>query len=355
MDLHHTAAAAIVENRAALAAASVEEDYARRPAHLARYGDRGRARYLEDASFHFAFLADAVDTSSPGLFSDYIGWAKVLLAQLGVPEVDLAENLRCSRRALERILAPELAQLASSYVDAALDRLPELPAELTSCIAPDGPLAALTVDYLDALLRGDRQRATDLVLGAVESGTPLRDVYLQVFQRSQHEIGRLWQMNKIGVAQEHYCSAATQLIMSLLYPRVFNSVRAGRTLLAACVQGDLHGIGARIVADFFEMEGWDASYLGADTPTPAIVDMLVQRRADVLALSATMTFHVHAVTAVVAAVRASPACRDVKILVGGHPFNIAPDLWREVGADGYGRDAVEAVRVATRLVEARSS
>jgi MerR family transcriptional regulator, light-induced transcriptional regulator len=77
------------------------------------------------------------------------------------------------------------------------------------------------------------------------------------------------------------------------------------------------------VSDFCEIEGWDTSYLGANMPTPGILDMLVQRRAHVLALSATMTFHVRAVADVIKAVRAAKACCDVKILVGGYPFNVA--------------------------------
>lgn len=352
MDLNQATATAIAARRAALATATVADDYARRPAYLARYGADGRVRYVQDAGYHMAFLADAVATKSPALFADYIGWAKVLLAQLGVPSEDLAESLRCARRALAQVLAPELADVAYPYVDAVLDELPRLPSEVPTCIPPGLPLAPLVQEYLDALLRGDRQQASGAILAAVEAGTPLRDIYLEVFQRSQYEVGRLWQMNKISVAQEHYCSAATQLNMSLLYPRIFTTARTGHSLVAACVQGDLHGIGARIVADFFEMEGWDASYLGADTPVAGLVDMVAQRRAEVLALSATMTFHVRAVADVITTVRAAPACRAVKILVGGHPFNVAPGLWREVGADGYGRDAADAVCVATRLVQA---
>jgi len=67
----------------------------------------------------------------------------------------------------------------------------------------------------------------------------VRDVYLNVFQRSQHEIGRLWQMNQITVAQEHYCTAATQWIMVQLYPYVFGTERIGRRLVAAETGGQL--------------------------------------------------------------------------------------------------------------------
>ena len=58
-----------------------------------------------------------------------------------------------------------------------------------------------------------------------------------MFQLSLREVGRLWQMNQISVAQEHYCTAATQLIMSQLYPYIFSGERRNRTLIAAYAGG----------------------------------------------------------------------------------------------------------------------
>jgi len=58
-------------------------------------------------------------------------------------------------------------------------------------------------------------------------------------------------MNEVSVAQEHYCTAATQLIMSQLYPHIFAGEKTERTLIATCVAGDLHEIGIRMVSDLF--------------------------------------------------------------------------------------------------------
>jgi MerR family transcriptional regulator, light-induced transcriptional regulator len=177
----------------------------------------------------------------------------------------------------------------------------------------------------------------------------VRDIYLHVFQRTQYEIGRLWQVNQISVAQEHYCTAATQLIMSQLYPYVFGGEKTHGTLVAACVAGELHEIGARMVCDFFEMDGWNTYYLGANVPTPDVVEALIERQAAVLAISATITYHVRAVEALIIAVRGAPECDSVKILVGGYPFKVAPELWRDIGADGSAPDAQAAVILAKRF------
>jgi methanogenic corrinoid protein MtbC1 len=221
---------------------------------------------------------------------------------------------------------------------------------LPSFISDEDALTSMAGEYLEALLRGDRYTASRLVLDAVESGTPVRDIYLKVFQRVQHEIGRLWQENRLSVAQEHYCTAATQMIMSQLYPYVFTSEKIGRTMVAACVAGDLHEIGVRMVADFFEMEGWDTFYLGANTPAPDILKMIEDRNADLMLISATMTFHIAAVGRLIDSIRANRSTGDVKIMVGGYPFNVEPELWRDVGADAFSANALDAIGVADQLV-----
>ena len=204
--------------------------------------------------------------------------------------------------------------------------------------------------YLETLLKNDRHGANKLVLMAVERGMPLQDIYIYIFQESQHEIGRLWESNRITVAQEHYCTAATQNIMSQLYPYIFSTKKIGRLLVATCVGGELHELGARMVADFFEMAGWDTYYLGANTPSESIIKTLESLKADLLAISVSMTFNVAAVKNLIADIRASLTVKGIRILVGGRPFNVAEDLWRTVKADGFAPDAKRAVEAAEVLL-----
>lgn len=349
-DLQESVSRTLDARREALAEAVTARHFALHPELDRRYGETGRAKCREDVHFHLSSLAEAIAAGSPSLFADYVSWAKVMLAGRGVPEEDLAANLEVLKDALRGELPPEEAEVAAGYVDAGLDRLPGAPSELPSFLEEAGPLSELAREYLRALLAGDRQTASRRVLDAVGQGVPVKDVYLRVLQPCQREIGRLWQMNRLSVAQEHYCTAATQLVMSQLYPYIFSGERRGRTLVATCVAGDLHEIGVRMVSDFFEMDGWDTFYLGADTPTPSVLRTLKERRVDVLLVSATITSHVRAVSGLVEAVRASFGDR-VKILVGGYPFNVDPDLWRRVGADACAGDAEEAIAVAARLVE----
>ena len=343
----------IAAGRDALAEAITALHYERQPELVSRYGPAGREKCLQDARYHLSYLAEAVGAESPALFADYIGWAKVMLSSRGIPAEDLARNVEYMREALRLNLSPEEAGVVEEYLDAGLERLPRTPPELPAFLEESAPHTELARDYLALLLRGERHAAGRLVLDAVEAGADVKGIYLHVFQRAQREVGRLWQMNRINVAQEHYCTAATQLIMSQLYPRIFRTERRGRRMVATSVAGELHEIGLRMVADFFEMEGWDTYYLGANTPTPSLLQAAAERRADVLAVSATMTFHLRALEELITAARAAEGLRDVKIMVGGYPFDLEPELWRRVGADLYAADAQQAVEAADRACDGR--
>ena len=215
------------------------------------------------------------------------------------------------------------------------------------------PYSGLVQSFMAALLATDRPTATRLILDAVDSGVPIKDIYNQVLMPSQNELGQLWQTNQISVGQEHYCTAATQLIMSQLYPRIFSTHKNGLRIVVACVGGELHEVGARMVADIFELEGWDSVFLGASTPSESIIEMVTRCNADVLGISATLHSHLPLVSEVVDAVRSMSNLDSVKILLGGRSFNIAPTMWQTFKADGYAKDANEAVMVAAKLIESR--
>lgn len=334
----------IDEHRAELAHRAVEAQYAAHPELLARWGERGKALCLEDTGHTLAHLAQALAWGEPTLFEDYVAWARVLFRGLSIPESDFRRNLETLGRILQEELGPEKASPALGILGRGLEGLAGPLGEDRELGAAGGDLAGLARDYLDLLLRGQRREAFDRVLASAERGVPVQRLYLEVFQPSLREVGRLWQTGRISVAQEHYCTAATQTLMSRLYPVLFTGERKERRLVAACVPGELHEVGSRMVADFFEMEGWDTTYLGANTPDRALVGTLLESPPHVLALSATLTQHVAALGGLVRQVREESRLDGVRILVGGRPFLAAPDLWRKVGADGTAPDARAAVK-----------
>lgn len=204
-------------------------------------------------------------------------------------------------------------------------------------------------DYLQALLAADRTAAHQIVTQALDNGLSIRDLYISVFQPSQYEVGRLWLLNKVSVAEEHFCTAATQAIMSELYPQIISSRRIGKTMVAACIGSELHEIGVRMVADFFEMEGWDTYYLGAGVTYEQVISAIKLHTPNLVALSATMTYHVQEVREIISSIRINLADLTPPIMVGGLPFNTNTNLWRDIGADLSAQNATDAVQAAQGL------
>src|ERR1700722_7219259 len=337
----------IVERQEDLARKIVERHWQLRPALEKLYGKQGRARCLEDARYHLRYLSEAVGAREPALFVHYVTWAKTMLLARNIPVEDLVANLEAMSDVLGKELPMSMQIPVVDYVKSAIGSL-TLACENSSFLDPGQPLAELARQYLSALLRYDRHSASALILAAVENKVGIKEIYCHVFERCQYEIGRLWQSNVASIAQEHYCTASTQFIMSQLYPYIFRADRTFRgTIVAACVTGELHEIGARMLCDLLELEGWNTVYLGANVPAKGIVDVLRDNHSNILAVSASMTFHIQAVREVIAAVRLG--CSEARILVGGYAFKIAPTLWRDVGADYWTKDASDAISLMDGL------
>jgi len=341
----------ISERQDFLATEVTNRQWKRRADLKLRYGKQGHSKCLEDARYHLRYLAEAVGAEETALFTDYVAWAKVMLNSRNIPPEDLVSNLEVLRDVLRDNLPDRFAKIVVSYIDTGLQRLSDVTLVQPTFLDDGQPLADLAKRYLSALLRYERHIAATMIMEAVKSKISVKEIYFHVFERCQHEIGRLWQSNMVSVAQEHYCNAATQLVMSQLFPYIFRSdKKSNSTIVAACVSGELHELGARMLCDFLEMEGWNTIYLGANVPTAGIVDVLRKTNSNVLAISASMTYHIAAVRDVIVAVRS--VVPKAKILVGGYAFRVAPSLWKDVGADHSPKDASEAIILLKKIEDA---
>lgn len=172
--------------------------------------------------------------------------------------------------------------------------------------------------YLDDLLSGNRAACTDVVQGLVDRGVSIRRIYLELFQRSLYEVGSLWERNRISVAVEHLATAITESLLTLVYPVLFRSDRVNRKAVVACVASEYHQIGGKMVADIFELNGWDSYFLGANTPTSDLLDMISRTEPDLVGLSLAMYSHLPRLTHAVEQIRAR--FPETRVLVGGQGF-----------------------------------
>jgi methanogenic corrinoid protein MtbC1 len=330
-----------------MARRAIEAHRKLRPVLFASYKGKDNEHCIRDSEYHLNFLFEAASVGSPSLFVNYVAWAKVLMKHIGIEPEIFRENLEFLRAECRKELKGTFAERVDEIMGQALqeyDSMPDTVPPYIDCQDAD----CLAGAYLDALLDRDRKKAFEIVMTAKAKGVPLQEIFLTL-QKVQYEIGRQWQHRQISVAQEHYATAVSQQIMAQFYPDILAAKGSKGTAVVACVGSELHEMGARMVADFLEMDGWDVSYLGANTPSASLIAYLHARKARLLLLSATLGTNVHIVRELIAEVRKDPALAEVRIIVGGYPFNQAPDLWLAVGADGTASDAQGAVEMAEIL------
>lgn len=315
-----------------------------------RYSHAQETHYLNDTVFTINHLADSIRMGQPAFFESYVKWFSDFLPSINVPMYQMVQHFRV----LETVIAEELGEEAKlavrTSIQFSIDQIGK--GTLIEGQDPDqSAMNTLAQEYLQLLLNGNRSGAVRLILHEVEGGRSIKDIYLNVFQATQYRIGKLWQTNRITVAQEHFVTAATQYAMSHLYPYIFKEKPGHRKLVSTCIQGELHELGARMVTDFFEIEGWDTNYLGANTPSGSIVSYINEQRPQLVAISATLMTNVAAVSDLIADIRNSTQHNyQPQIMVGGYPFRAVPDLWKQVGADAFAANAGEAINVASKLI-----
>jgi MerR family transcriptional regulator, light-induced transcriptional regulator len=197
--------------------------------------------------------------------------------------------------------------------------------------------------YLAATLSGDRAEALRIIREeGYASGLSITQLYLDVIQHTQYEIGQLWEQGEVSVAQEHIATAISQLAMAQLYSMMPRRDALGYRVLITCVPGETHDMGPRILADFFEMAGFDVRYLGADVPTTEIIDSVRLNSPHLVALSATMSYNLPAFRETVEAIRAEFGDR-ILIAAGGQAFRLTPELLDELEISIRAANAQELV------------
>lgn len=208
-------------------------------------------------------------------------------------------------------------------------------------------LTSLRDRYLKAQLAGDRREALRLIVDeGLASGISVVSLQSDVIQAAQHEIGRLWQRNVVSIAQEHMATAISQLVLSALFERAKPQPRLGKKLVLACVEGELHDLPARLVADVLDVDGFDVRFLGANVPHDDLIKAIVSERPDVIGLSVTMTFNVTSLRTAIARTR---EVTPNPIFVGGHALGWSSELAEELGVEMGGTSTDEVVATARRL------
>ena len=172
--------------------------------------------------------------------------------------------------------------------------------------------------YLDDLLDGDKQKCIEIVNSLMDEGVGIKDIYIHLIQPSMYEVGELWEKGEISVADEHIATSITDRLLTIIYPRIFSGKKKGKSAVVACVANEYHQIGGRMVADFFELHGWDGYFVGANTPLGDLLDLIDEKKPDVVGLSLAMYFNLSELLEAVEVIHDKNP--DLDIIVGGQAF-----------------------------------
>jgi MerR family transcriptional regulator, light-induced transcriptional regulator len=199
-------------------------------------------------------------------------------------------------------------------------------------------------EFIAAALAGDRARAETCARAVFE----LRGVevlYEEIVRPAVTEVGGLWFEGRISIAQEHLAMATAQSAVAALYP-LFPWPKRGPRALIACVEGDQHEFGARMVSDLLALDGWDERYLGASVSVAELVQTTRELKPRLLGLSVTLPVFAPAARRAIRCVRETYP--EVKILAGGRAgaAELGAGGSNPDAADAVARSGAEAVRVA---------
>ena len=326
-----------------------ERFYRNNAADYAHFGQRGREACREDLAFHLEFLRPVLEFGLVQPMVDYLRWLASVLATRDIPSGHLSLSLSWLSeffaakmdRADAQIVSAALKQIAMSF----LQQDHAEPA-IYGMMPAAWPESAL---FEKALLAGDRKSADALLTACLAQGRGLLDAELHVIQPALYSIGHKWQNNLVTVVQEHLATAIAQSVMNhgLLQSQIPAS--NGQRVVLACVEGNNHAVGLQMVADAFQLAGWDVQFLGANVPTRSLLAHLDQSKPDLLGLSVSFAQQFRVVKAVMAGLMQSPNGSRLPVIIGGLAINQFNRLADKLGADGWSPDARSAVSNAALL------
>jgi len=201
--------------------------------------------------------------------------------------------------------------------------------------------------YLAALLQGDRKACRTVIEGTLQSGTPANSVYVDVIWPIMVEIERLLRADRITPTQEHLATRINRTLVDQLQNKLPRRPIKNKKTVICCAPDELQELGAQMMTDLFESDGWEVRFLGGGLTNDDILAFINEYAPDILLIYGTAPKQAPDVRQLIDTIRTINAWPDMRIMVSGGVFNRAEGLWQEIDADLYAGTAVEAVQIAS--------
>jgi len=209
---------------------------------------------------------------------------------------------------------------------------------------------ALVEKLYDAIIDGQAAEALAAVKEQLATGASPLALISETMIPAMDEVGKLYQEEEYFVPELMLSGRAMKAAMEPLRPLLaLAGAKPAGIVVAGAVKGDLHDIGKNLVISMLEGAGFKVDDLGADVKPEKFVAAIREHNPQIVCLSALLTVTMMSMKSTIQAIEAAGLRDLVKVLVGGAPVN--EKFAHDIGADGYGVTATDAVALARRMVE----
>ena len=211
--------------------------------------------------------------------------------------------------------------------------------------------ANLIEEIVDATVHYDESRCVALARQALDEGIDPFKVIQEGFSRGMQVVGEKFSTLEYCLPEVMLAADAMNAATEILKPRLMESHEGDSEgiIVLGVMQGDIHDLGKNIVKIMLEASGFTVHDLGNDTPVRQFIEKAEAVDADIIAASAILTTTMTYMPDIAAMLSELGLREKYMLMVGGAP--VIHEWAMEIGADGYGEDAVEAVEVAKRLMQ----
>ena len=204
-------------------------------------------------------------------------------------------------------------------------------------------------DIYSAVIDGKVEDAAAGVEQGLSEGIAVDDILKKSLLAAMDLVGERFGEGDIFIPQVIWSAKSMQAGMELLRPH-FTESQQGQSvkIIIGTAQGDIHDIGKNLVGMMFEGAGFEVIDLGVDIKPDQFVDKAVEEKADIIAVSALLTTTMVSMGEVVSIKNEKGLSSSLKVIIGGAP--LSNDFCKEIGADAYGVDAMDAVAKVKELM-----
>jgi MerR family transcriptional regulator, light-induced transcriptional regulator len=173
--------------------------------------------------------------------------------------------------------------------------------------------------YFDSLLKGEKCKCIETVNRLLGEGVGIKEIYFGLLQRTMYRIGKLWEKEKVSISSEKIATDITITVIGMLYPKVAETSKNGLKIVITCIDKEFHSLGPRMVADIFELNGWNSVFLGPCMPCNDVIESIKEFKPDVLGISSNFYMNLPRLIDLIEKVKAEFPKQE--IITGGQIFS----------------------------------